>query len=398
MSNLEEGYFLSKILVIGMSRSSHLQKWLSIMPNKWSEIHFVESTQDLVDKTRLTSAIPIQFIETRYDLLSKYFIPFWIFNKILSRFSSSLKFTISSNQASFRISKALRDNEYDAIHCFEIQHAGYALLQVLDENKNSVKSKIFVSCWGSDIYWFINQEKHKRKISRLLQSTNVLILDTDRDIALSRSLGYLGAVFRINSHAGGLDLNEIVSDPYIDINDRDSIIIKGHFGFVGRPFFSIDVLLELAPLIKKMDLELNVISCPPAIIPMIKQQIDNYGLRYRIHKPYELSRFELIKLYRRSKLCIANSMSDGIPTTAIESMANGCVPIQSNTSSLSEWGVDERIVLSPIDGISWFNIIKHLLENEFELKKIAKFNLRIVKDNFSVNVVQKQINQIYDLL
>jgi hypothetical protein len=74
------------------------------------------------------------------------------------------------------------------------------------------------------------------------------------------------------------------------------------------------------------------------------------------------------------------------------------VPIQSNTSSLSEWGVDERIVLSPIDGISWINVIRYFLENEFELKKIAKFNLRIVKDNFSVNVVQKQINQIYDLL
>jgi hypothetical protein len=104
-----------------MSRSSHLQKWLSIMPNKWSEIHFVESTQDYVDKSKLTSEIPIQFIETKYDLLSKYFIPFWLFNQIVSRFFSSLKLSISSNQATFRIAKALRDNEYDAVHCFEIQ-------------------------------------------------------------------------------------------------------------------------------------------------------------------------------------------------------------------------------------------------------------------------------------
>jgi glycosyltransferase involved in cell wall biosynthesis len=304
---------------------------------------------------------------------------------------------VRNDIATLRLLKALKMNEYEVIHCFEIQHAGYALENSIQHKHIPKKTKVIVSCWGSDIYWFMNNEIHRRKISQLLNKTNLLILDTNRDIELSRSLGYTGKIFRVNSHAGGIDSSEMISSSYIDFNSRKSIIIKGHFGFVGRPFFSIDVLMDLAHLVNQMDLNLHIISCPPSIIPMIEEQLENYNVKYKIYRPYELSRFDLIKLYRTSKMCIANSLSDGIPTTAIESMANGCVPIQSNTSSLLEWGVDPRIVLPPLEGGLWRNTIQHFLNNEEELKIIAKKNLKITQENFSVAVIRNQIAQVYEL-
>ena len=388
---------MSKILVVGMSRSSHLQKWLSLLPPKFTEVHFIESTNDPVDKSKLHTFVPIVYWETRYELLRQYPILQKIIKRLLEIFIPSLLEVVRNDITTLRLLRALMVNEYEVIHCFEIQHAGYALENILERDQIPLRTKIFVSCWGSDIYWFMNNKIHNRRISQLLKKTDLLILDTNRDIELSRSLGYAGEIFRINTHAGGIDPSEIVSSSYIDINNRKSIMIKGHFGFVGRPFFSIDVLMELAHLVNKMDLKLNIISCPPSIIPMIQDQLKNYNVKFKIYKPYELSRFDLIKLYRTSKMCIANSMSDGIPTTAIESMANGCVPIQSNTSSLIEWGVDPRIVLPPLEGNLWKNTIQHLLNNEEELKKIAKNNLEITKANFSVAIIQNQIEQVYEL-
>ena len=84
------------------------------------------------------------------------------------------------------------------------------------------------------------------------------------------------------------------------------------------------------------------------------------GLSIEIHGKHQLSHDQVLALMRRSRVYIGLSKSDGISTSMIESMSQGAIPIQSNTSCASEWlrnGQDGFLV----DHDDWKSVAAHLM-------------------------------------
>jgi glycosyltransferase involved in cell wall biosynthesis len=386
---------MNRLLIIGISRSPHLQKWVECIPPIFSEINFIESTNQRADISCFKTMMPLKVIELKFETLRKESFIYRLINFLLEKFLHQLYISLQNDISTLRLLKALRLSNFDLIHCFEIQHAGYALERILNTRNYEKNIRLYVSVWGSDIYWFMNNHFHRPKIERLLQNTDVLILDSDRDIPLAKSLGFQKRIYRVNSHAGGIKTNEFITLNSFENIKRNSILVKGHFGFVGRPFFALDILTQLAPLLLELELELNFLPLNESLKPMFASQLDNFGLKYNLFDFYELDRSDILKLMRRSKICLANSVSDGLPTTAIECMASGCVPIQSNTSTLIEWGVDKRLILPSLDGNTWIKLIRELLNDDLLLRNIAFENLQIAMRNFNSETIQGQIEQLY---
>jgi glycosyltransferase involved in cell wall biosynthesis len=229
--------------------------------------------------------------------------------------------------------------EFDVVHSHETQHAGY-LTEIAIRNSQR-KPKHILSIWGSDLYWFKQFKKHRTKIQSVLEKSNQLILECNRDVVLASELGYKGDEPILISASGGFGIAEIeLGANSLRASERKTILVKGYMGFVGRA----DVALSA---IKEIHAELDgynviVYSTDFQTRKIINRLKRDTGLAIRTYKKHQLDHSSMLSLFRESRIHIGISASDGMPGSLREAMLNGCIPIQTDTSCANEWFTDNE--------------------------------------------------------
>jgi glycosyltransferase involved in cell wall biosynthesis len=226
--------------------------------------------------------------------------------------------------------RLITKQNYDLIHVLELQHAGYLLLGTkLAQNL----PKVFITNWGSDIYWFQQFPRHKQKIIQLLNIASFYSAECNRDIEIVKQLGYTGQTKPVIPNSGGINLDEIPKDP-LPPSQRKKIMVKGYTGFVGRAFVALKACEIAAEYLHGYEVILYSAS--------IKSRFRALKLRH-LHKVHvtvlkkRTPHSEMLKYFSESRIYIGISLSDGISTSLLEAMATGCYPIQTETSCANEW-------------------------------------------------------------
>jgi hypothetical protein len=231
------------------------------------------------------------------------------------------------------LQKRLKNHNFELIHAIEIQGGGYLIGSI--EKVFYEKSKIILTNWGSDIYYFMKHPKHLNLIKSLLKRVDYYSAECERDYKLARNLGFSGQELPCIPNAGGFI---IARDQltYVKPSLRDQIIIKGYGGLFGRP----DILFAV---IEKICIEFPtfnffIYSVTKDSLKLINDLPKNVRkkIKYSTTKR-NLSRENLLNEFTKSRIYIGCSESDGISTSFLESLISGCYPIQSNTSCADEW-------------------------------------------------------------
>ena len=226
--------------------------------------------------------------------------------------------------------RIIEDNSYDLIHVLELQHAGYLLL---DTKLTNTLPKVFITNWGSDIYWFEQFPIHKRKIVQLLKIASYYSAECQRDIEIVQRLGYSGATMPVIPNSGGIDLDELPKNS-LPPSQRRKIMIKGYTGFVGQALIAIKACELAAKQLRGYEVVIYSSS--------IKSRIRALKLRH-IHKVQvtilknRTPHSEMLQRFSEARIYIGISLSDGISTSLLEAMATGCYPIQTDTACANEW-------------------------------------------------------------
>ena len=226
--------------------------------------------------------------------------------------------------------RLIEDNSYDLIHVLELQHAGYLLL---DTKLTAALPKVFITNWGSDIYWFEQFPKHKQKIIQLLKIASYYSAECQRDIEIVQRLGYTGSTMPVIPNSGGINLDDLPKTS-LPPSQRKKIMIKGYTGFVGQALVAIRAC-ELAAE-QLLGYEVVIYSAS------IKSRIRALKLRH-IHKVQvtilkkRTPHSEMLQRFSEARIYIGISLSDGISTSLLEAMATGCYPIQTDTACANEW-------------------------------------------------------------
>ena len=231
-------------------------------------------------------------------------------------------------------SKLLRrlilNKKFDLIHVLELQHAGYLLLETkLAPNL----PKVFITNWGSDIYWFQQFPKHKQKIIQLLNIASFYSAECHRDIEIVKKLGYAGITMPVIPNSGGINLEEIPKDS-LPPSQRKKIMIKGYTGFVGRALVAIKACELAADHLREYEVIIYSASLKARIRALKLRHF--HKIRVTILKK-RIPHHEMLKHFSEAKVYIGISLSDGISTSLLEAMAMGAFPIQTNTSCAEEW-------------------------------------------------------------
>ncbi len=357
-----------QILVIGMADSVHLARWLyqfidqpidfTLFPSS-PHRHIHPTLRSLIISTSHQMTVTLKPPSMRWMALplSALDIPFNNF------FRSQL------------LRRLITQHKFDLIHVLELQHAGYLLLGTKLAPK---LPKVFITNWGSDIYWFQQFPKHKQKIIQLLKIASFYSAECHRDIDIVKQLGYTGRTMPVIPNSGGINLVDIPKD-LLPPSQRKKIMIKGYTGFVGKALVALKACELAADHLQGYEVVIYSASLKVRVRTLKLRHF--HKIRVTILKK-RTPHHEILKHFSESRVYIGISLSDGISTSLLEAMAGGCFPIQTATSCADEWvrfnsGSIVDIKMSQDLPSALVTALKNNylvdIESEINLKKIREF-------------------------
>jgi glycosyltransferase involved in cell wall biosynthesis len=303
--------------------------------------------------------------------------------------SSALDVIFDNFFRSRLLRQLILEQSFDLIHVLEMQHAGYVLLRT---NLAPKLPEVFITNWGSDIYWFQQFPKHKRKIIQLLNIASFYSAECNRDIAIVRKLGYAGKTMPVIPNSGGLNLLDIPKG-LLPTSQRKKILIKGYTGFVGQAIFALKACELAADYLSGYEVVIYSASIKSRFRALKLRHIHN--VKVTVLKGRTPHR-EMLKHFSEARIYIGISLSDGISTSLLEAMATGCYPIQTGTSCADEWlnSTSGSIVdLNHIDDLS--TIIKQALQDDALVDQAAYSNYNLIKSRADVSTVSSIAQNFY---
>ena len=321
----------TKVLVIGMMNSIHFSNWLVRFKDEEVDFFIYPSRQYRKLDPGVEKLVASEHMAT-YSLIRTFPTP-----KSSNFFDYVMETKwfnwIIPNFRAKGLSKFLEKHKIDFVHTLEIQSAGYLLLSL--DPKLLEKSHLIVTNWGSDIYFYSRFEEHKLKIKRVLALADYYSAECFRDYGLAAELGFVGSNLPVIPNSFFYDKPENLSQGSI-ASSRKGVMVKGYGGEFGLVQIAIEAIEKL--LISGTDLQFFFYSVSQDVEDTILQlkskfpnNIDFVTIRNKI------SKIQMAEMYRRSRIYIGCSRSDGVSTSFLEAMQHGTYPIQTNTSCASEW-------------------------------------------------------------
>lgn len=284
----------------------------------------------------------------------------------------SLDLVFSDYVRGLLLRRLIKKSNPDFVHALELQHGGYITSRALEDS--SIKTPFIATNYGSDIFWFQHFPKHLPRLRATLKRADMYSCECARDVKLAKDLGFSGTVLPIIPNAGLAGFNSLSSHE-TEMNARDVILIKGYDNWVGRARV---VLRALSHISRDLaNFKLVIYSANIKTILWAKFVAPRRGLKFDVFGKNQLSHSELGELMIRARIHLAASLSDGLSTSSLEALTSGAVVVQTNTSCIGEWWVDE---------VNGFDIV------ELEPKNVAnriKRALDIGQNNFQQGAIAK---------
>ena len=376
---------MRKILIVAMADSVHTARWLRQFDD--DEIEFV-----LFPSTPHRRIHSLLLQHASISAKSTITISKWMKRGGLPLGVADLM--LNNRLRAVLLAKAIDAFKPDLIHVMETQHAGYLTDRAL--NSTTHKSKLALSIWGSDLFWFQRFPKHQRRIRSLLKKVGVLITECQRDEDLARDLGFNGTCIYGVPASGGFDYQEFMSAEHnFPPSKRKIIAVKGYSGFVGLGPAAIKVLGRTSDLASDYKTVVFSANWKTRFVARIVKF--RTGLEIEVRMKHSQSSEQMRSLFSASRVVMGVSKSDGLPATIKEAAFFGAFPIQTNTSCAGEWfkeGVS--ILLVPADSPDALELaLRAALTDDNLVDSAAILNLEIAKTMMDRFAVRSKISLLY---
>ena len=372
------------VLIIGMADSIHVARWIAQFRNLPINFTIFPSSPH-----RRIHPLLAQFItSTSGDEMTVAIRP------AVMRWAAFVLSAIDIPLRNFLRGRLLRHllagSNFDVIHVLEFQHAGYLLL---DAKTDQIRSKVILTNWGSDIYWFQKFPRHRLRIEQLLKIADEYSAECQRDIDLVRAMGYTGKVLPLIPNSGGID-PEGIPKPYVSTSQRNKIMVKGYTGFVGRALTALTACELAADYLKGYQI----------IVYSASLRARLYLIRLRRHRGLDVTRLkkrtphrEMLRYFSEARVYLGVSLSDGIGTSLLEAMATGCYPIQTDTSCAHEWiSADSGSLVPPHDISRISRELIVALTDDQRVNSASQINMATIASRATVGAVAAKAHSFYE--
>jgi len=367
---------MKKVLLVAMADSIHTARWLDQFRGEPIEfVLFPSSPHRRVHPKIKEMLASDEGVNLRIDgLLRRFALPMWAIDRF-----------VDNRLRGVLLRKLIRREKPDILHAMETQGGGYILRRAL----NSVESvpRTILTLWGSDLYWFRQFPRHRKKIEKTLQLIDDLAMECHRDIYIARELGFEGRVIPPFPVTGGYDDAAMYSSQNSEPpSKRTVILVKGHTRFVGKAEQGLYALKKIRRELKGF--EIIVYSADTKARRLARRLRFMSGVTITCHKRGVFTHEEILDLLRRSRVFLGISLSDGISVSLQEALVTGAFPIQTNTSCADEWIIpgETGFLVSPYDTEAITHALLTALTDDTlvdsaAVKNRATANARLSSDN-----------------
>lgn len=390
-----------KILLIAIGNSIHTFRWISLLEELDCEIYLFSSytVPYLEYNTQYSSKVKLYNFEPQMKKYFKAFLhnPFKYINLILRFKLNELTYALMPAVKEYEVNqltKLINRNDFALIHTLHTQTSASLLDKALSYIKKK-RPKWINSVWGSDLYLHQWIPSSRINLTKLLPKLDYYWGEGRRDYMLAKELGFKGEFLPPIPAFGGFDMSQIDSIDYVPPSKRKKILLKGYQNVVGRAnvaFYALELCVDLLS-----SYEIILFSYENEIVPTIASIFsEKYGLKvnYVSGVPY----IKILEMHASSRLCLALSTSDGLPSSFLESMACGTFPIQSNTSMGYEWAIDAETALfvPPEDSFAVAQAIRKVLTDDELVDRAGKMNRQKTRYNLDNMKIKEKVCSIYD--
>jgi len=383
---------VKKILIVCMLNSIHTATWLSRFKDQEIEFtlfpstnfHFLHSEIEAllngsnVANYKIKRGLPsTRFTQYLEYLISKFdFFPFNIFSR------------------TNRLKRVIKYGNFEIIHALELQGAGYLLL----ENAKVIGSRIdnvYLTNWGSDIYFFQKFDDDSKKINSLMEMASHYSAECIRDYELARRFGFKGEELPLVPNSTAFSRSDL-SKQQSSASTRNRIVVKTYGSTFGLGSLAIESVRDILQSFPKIRVTFySVTEDLLSLVQQLKSKHPDHIEYFTVRNP--LSHEVLMQKFREARVYLGCSRSDGISTSFLEALASGCYPIQTDTSCAGEW-VDLGAIASviPTTKEAAVDALKLALADDELVNRAQKANLKIAQTYLSQEYIKKQLEHFYD--
>lgn len=379
-----------KILIVGMLDSIHLYRWLS---------QFQDSPIDFLifpsKKHKQIHAGTEQLLKAKSE--ASYSLATFKFTRKFHGYADYLVFSlvtsfVNLNLRALFLRKVLRKHKFTFVHALEIQGAGYLIDEAVRRLGQS--QRLILTNWGSDIYFYKDQPKHQQRIRSALELADYYSAECHRDYELARKFGFQGVELPCIPNAGGFVTMEQFDST--KASERKNVAAKAYGGQFGRG----DIVIE------SIRLAFNVVPHFTAFLysvtdDLLQEVIDlTQQFPGRVDfssRKNPLSQSEMNDLFKRSRIYLGASRSDGISTSFLEALNFGCYPIQTDTSCAGDWeklGAVASIVPQNVSIVA-DELIRSLTDDAL-VDSAQNQNIKVSKQYLSFENIRAVAAKFYD--
>lgn len=314
-----------------MVDSVHTARWLNMFANEDIDFYLLPSTPNRKIHPGIRKLFgtkqPKSSSVTVIPISGKLSIPLWGIDFILSNWLRGLILNLY-----------IRRIAPDYVHALELNHGGYILSRAKSIGVHD-ELKLIATNWGSDIFWFQRFPRHLRKISRLLTQIDFYSAECNRDIELASKYGFSGVAHEVFPNAGGFTEQTLI-EPVTLTSERKLILVKGYESFVGRASVALAAIDLISDQVRSF--EIVVYSANKKTSKLVYRLNKKKNLNIKVFPKKKLSHEEMLNLFKRARVYVGVSLSDGISTSLLEAIATGAFPIQTDTSCANEWIINGK--------------------------------------------------------
>ena len=346
------------IIIVGMLDSVHTANWIErldfsnfdilVFPSRrYRRVHI--KLRDLEKK--YSDHIKVWRLVPSFEISSYLEAGLEIFLKIFSM-----------RPRTFLLSSLLKKFEPKIVHALEMQSAGYLVSDINSQILS--RHTIIVTNWGSDIYYFQNDEVHLERIKRVLKVANFYSAECKRDYVLAKKYGFTGVELPVIPNSASFDEFEI-SNLRNPTQRQKRVVVKCYGGNFGLPREVLTCVERF--LLNFDDYTFHLYSVTDDIenhVSLLRKKYPDRLTYSTIRKP--LNSWEMRQLFKESTIYLGLSISDGVSTSFLESIALGLFPIQTDTSCANEWvelGV-KALIIEPNSESAYLALIRARTEVE----------------------------------
>ena len=371
-----------------MLDSIHLARWLKQFDSEEIDFYLFPSKKHKIVHSEVIALLKKpNFALYRFNRV-KYLEPYLDF--ILNHFLSN---RFAKNYRSARLNKFLKKHNFYRVHALEIQGAGYLCLDV--SNAFDFEDKLILTNWGSDIYYFISSDFHKKKIINSLALATYYSAECQRDYELALQYGFNGKFLPCNPNSGGIS-QESILDPVLLNRKKDKILVKGYGGEFGKVKLALPIIEKI--LNEFPSYSVHYYSVTDDVEDLVKLQVKKFRKRITystVRKPKTYN--QMSQLFTESKFYLGLSISDGISTSFLEALSSAVYPIQTNTSCANEWiakGFNASIV--ELDSLQIYNELVRLISDYRKLEILVTKNLELCKSELGLEKIAEESMIFYN--